>query len=328
MANQPEWMDDYHRLTEGAGYVCLEPAWTDLRVGGTDRAKFLHGLCTNDIRRLEAGQGCEAFVTQVQGKTLGHGIVLADSDALWVLGAPGQASTLLKHWEFYHIREDVVMQDETPAYRTLLVGGQEVVSRLAENGIQLPVRTRYSHVLVETNVGESRWIWFDPEASVLLAVVAEKDLAKWTEWLEHVGVSACQVGAWEALRLELGWPMFGRDIRPENFPQEVGRDALAISFTKGCYLGQETVARIDALGHVNRVLRGLRWPSDFPCHVDTPYQHQGKIAAFVTSASYSPRLRGTLALGYVRRAWQEPGSFVPLGDNCSAEVLALPLKPT
>jgi folate-binding protein YgfZ len=81
----------------------------------------------------------------------------------------------------------------------------------------------------------------------------------------------------EALRIEAGTPAFGRDVRPENLPQEIGRDARAISFVKGCYLGQETVARIDALGHVNKLLKGLRIEGDGIPPAGTPVEAGGKV---------------------------------------------------
>src|SRR5205814_560451 len=116
--------------------------------------------------------------------------------------------------------------------------------------------------------------------------------------------------ALEMVRIEAGTPFFGQDITDKNLPQELGRDALAISFTKGCYLGQETVARIDALGHVNQTLRGLRFAGlEIPqagADLSTP-DKPDKAVAHVTSAAFSPRLAAPLALGYVRRGYEAPG---------------------
>jgi folate-binding protein YgfZ len=134
----------------------------------------------------------------------------------------------------------------------------------------------------------------------------------------------CDADAVEAARIEAGAPLFGRDITLENLPQEVGRDAQAISFTKGCYLGQETVARIDALGHVNKLLVGVKFAGDQLPAARTPLRAGGKSAGEVTSAAWSPRLGAVLALAYVKRLLAKPGTRLE-SDAGSAEVVALPL---
>jgi folate-binding protein YgfZ len=130
--------------------------------------------------------------------------------------------------------------------------------------------------------------------------------------------------AFTAARIEAGFPLFGVDFGEENFPQEVGRDPVAISFTKGCYLGQETVARIDALGHVNQRIAGVRFfGSDVPMN-GTKLTLQGKEVGVVTSAAFSPKLGAPLALSMVRREANSPGTRLgsAIGE---CEVVALPL---
>jgi folate-binding protein YgfZ len=125
-------------------------------------------------------------------------------------------------------------------------------------------------------------------------------------------------------RIEAGTPLFGQDITEKNLPQEVARDALAISFTKGCYLGQETVARIDALGHVNQTLCGLRFAGPDSPPPGTELTIDDKVVAHVTSAAFSPRLGGPLALGYVRRGHTLPGTAFT-SSRGPASVVKLPL---
>jgi folate-binding protein YgfZ len=121
----------------------------------------------------------------------------------------------------------------------------------------------------------------------------------------------CGTAAVEAARIAAGAPLWGREITDTNLPQELNRDAKLISFTKGCYLGQETVARIDALGHVNRLLVGLRAAGkDVPAIWAELQSEDGKAIGAVTSATFSHRLGGAIALGYVRRALAVPGSVV------------------
>jgi hypothetical protein len=137
-------------------------------------------------------------------------------------------------------------------------------------------------------------------------------------------VSECGWNALETLRIESGTPLLGVDFDERNLPQEVGRDAQAISFTKGCYLGQETVARIDALGHVNQRIAGVRFGGDAPPFAGTELTRGGAAVGRVTSAAWSPRLAAPLALAMVRREHGAPGTALEsaLGP---CEVVALPL---
>ncbi len=126
-------------------------------------------------------------------------------------------------------------------------------------------------------------------------------------------------------RIEAGTPYYGRDLSDANLPQELAHDARAISFTKGCYIGQETVARLDALGHVNRTLCGVRLAGSEIPPVGTEFTGgAGKSVGQVTSAAFSPRLDAPLALAYVRRGENMPGSRLESSLG-SAEVVALPV---
>ncbi|MCA9241298.1 MAG: hypothetical protein KDA37_13905 [Planctomycetales bacterium] len=114
--------------------------------------------------------------------------------------------------------------------------------------------------------------------------------------------------AFNSYRIEQGFPVDGADVEPSRLPQEVNRNHLAISFTKGCYLGQETVARLDALGHVNRKLVSVQWEGQQAPVVGMPLIHAGKEVGHVTSACYSQRIAAPLALAYVRREHCQGGS--------------------
>jgi folate-binding protein YgfZ len=130
-----------------------------------------------------------------------------------------------------------------------------------------------------------------------------------------------------ALRIEAGTPLFGVDFDDRNFPQEVGRNEQAISFTKGCYLGQETVARIDALGHVNQQLTGVRFAGNRVPEPGSELMHAGKIAGHVTSATLSPQLQAPLALAMLRREHAGIGSLLESSIG-ACEVIPLPVSIT
>ena len=143
--------------------------------------------------------------------------------------------------------------------------------------------------------------------------------------LAATGATACSAEAFEIVRIEAGYPLYGRDIGDKNLPQEVNRNRLAISFTKGCYLGQETVARIDALGHVNRTLQSVRFSGAAVPADGTELRVGSAVAGEVTSAVFSPRLDAPLALAYLRRGFEAIGTQLE-SDLGAAEVIATPLQ--
>jgi folate-binding protein YgfZ len=142
--------------------------------------------------------------------------------------------------------------------------------------------------------------------------------------LQSQEARACGPEAVEAARIEAGQPFYGRDIHDRSLPQEVARDAQAISFVKGCYIGQETVARIDALGHVNRTLAGVKFAGERVPESGAELVRDGQSVGQVISAVFSPRLSAPLALAYLRRGSNTPGTRLesPVGPG---EVVSLPV---
>jgi len=137
-------------------------------------------------------------------------------------------------------------------------------------------------------------------------------------------VIACGLDAVETCRIESGMPKYAVDITDANLPQEINRNEQAISFTKGCYLGQETVARIDALGHVNRLLVGVKMESSTVPESGVELTVGEKVVGKVTSSTYSPALKLPLALAFVRREHATDGTKLTL-EAGTAEVCSLPV---
>ena len=136
------------------------------------------------------------------------------------------------------------------------------------------------------------------------------------------GGTPASPAAFEAARIEAGFPLHVRDITERNLPQEVARDDRTISFRKGCYLGQETVARIDALGHVNQLLVGLRFAGQEVAPPGLELFTDAAKAGHVTSAAFSPRQQCAVALAYVRRGHHTPGTRLD-SSHGTAEVISL-----
>ncbi|REJ67761.1 MAG: folate-binding protein [Planctomycetota bacterium] len=317
--------DGYETLTRGAGYVRLAGR-TLLDFRGADRASFLHNLVTNDTRRLQPGQGCETFLTNVQGKILGFADVYCDDESLTLITVPGQAEPLLAHLDKYLIREDVELRDVSAGRVVLLLAGADASARLAEiYAGPLPERPWEHSVgtLGEVAVRLRRTPLVGPNGCLLECSVDDAEAVAAS--LIAGGFVECDGATVEPLRIEAGTPLFGQDISDANLPQEVDRDATAISFTKGCYLGQETVARIDALGHVNKLLRGVRFAGPEVPDPGTVLRQGDVEVGRVTSAVTSPAMNAPLALAYCRRGHHEIGTRLDSSVG-GAEVIALPIE--
>jgi folate-binding protein YgfZ len=316
-------------LFNSPGQVALD-GWTTIRVAGKDRAAFLQNMCTNDVRSLVDGSGCEAFFTDVKGKIIAHAFVLAAADELLLVAVPGVAERLIPHLERYIIREDVQLVDQSAEIGWTLIAGQESTAAI---GRIAAVETSafpavWSHSQVEIAGKPIRLVRCDlPWPGGFLAACLSKSCEQFRGELAACGAPPCADDDWQALRIESGWPLEGVDFDGTNFPQEVGRDAQAISFRKGCYLGQETIARIDSLGHVNKRLATVRLdvqtttlPSDPELRAD------GQPVGRVTSSAQSSTLNALLGLAMVKRGFNDPGQRLT-ASAASAEIISTPACP-
>ncbi len=302
---------------------------TQVEVTGRDRVKFLHSFCTNDIKKLQPGEGCEAFVTNVNGKLLGHIFVFAERESLWLDSVGGSASAaLLPHFDKYVITEDVRFTDRSAEFAEFLLAGSSSTELLERLGLSVASLPRYGHLTHESDGLLLRSLrrvdWFDSPTWLLSIPLAQRDKVR--ETLTQTGVREADNGEVHALRVAAGFPIYGIDITEENLAQEVGRTAQAISFTKGCYLGQEPIARIDAMGHVNRQLCRLELSSGPPPAPGTPIfdkpTSDGKVIGAITSAATRGLANADkpLALAYLRSVVAKAGHQVFV-DGREANVL-------
>lgn len=328
-ATSRDGSEGYAALTTTAGFVTLD-GWTTVRVGGADRATFLHNMCTADVRALAAGQGVEAFFTDVKGKIVAHTIILAGEREHWLIGVPGQAARLIAHLDRYIIREDVQLADISDELAWTLVAGPECAAAVEK--LTGPIATNlgpaWAHRDAQNAGVDVRMVRCpQPWSGGLLVACPVGAVDSLHDKLRSVDVVSVGETAWQALRVESGWPLLDVDFDGTNLPQEVGRDAAAINFRKGCYLGQETVARIDALGHVNKRVSTVRVDGGEPPTVGAELLADGQVVGHVTSATWSPRLGATLALAMVRRGHNDPGARLECGGQ-AAEVIATPAVAT
>lgn len=279
------------------------------RVEGKDRATFLHNLTTNEVKARAVGSGCEAFVTSPQGKTLGYILLHILDDSILVRSDPGGMRLVIPHFEKYALFDEVVFTDRTEATEEVHIlgpGTDLLMGRLGVepgSGSELTItkaRVGSDDVLAirESALGSRGWALIGPLGFV----------ERLRRLVEPIGGTWLDKEAQEALRIEAGVPVFGKDVTENNLPQEIDRNAQTISFTKGCYLGQETVARLDALGHVNKTLRGLRFGGDTLIPSGAELRSAGKVVGTATSTARSLRNGEGIGLGMVRTTHAEPGT--------------------
>ena len=270
---------------------------TLIRLTGADRASFLHNFSTNDINKLQAGQQCEAFITTVQGKTLGHVVVFCHDDALLLITADGQQETLINHLDRYIIMEDVQLEDSSEQFQCYLLIGEATDLQIGElDAVEQSLPYGYG-------------------GDQCLLVLASSDI---TDDLCRLGVQPATADWIESARIESGFVEFGVDVTDANLPQEVARDSAAICFTKGCYLGQETVARIDALGHVNWLLKTLVGEGLEDVNAgDAILDAEGKTLAKITSCGSTRDSNQLIALAYVHKDCAASGTEIKPGLSVS-----------
>lgn len=319
----------YEALQQGVVQLPLGPR-TQIAISGADRVNFLHGFCTGDVKKLQPGEGCEAFITNHQGKATGHGIVLAEADRLLLIGTAGQAEKLIAHLDRFVISEQVTFSDQSAETVQLLLAGKEAEGALARMQIvPLAARLQHSPYPLGNSPGLVVRIDFLGATPAFLFSVAKTDATQLGIKLASAGAASSDnntsAAVWQMARVEAGYPLYGQDITEDNLPQEVARDTQAINFNKGCYLGQETIARLDALGHVNRVLTGLKFPGDAVVQPGETILQSEKKVAQITSLAWSPKLQAPLALAYVRTLHATPGKRIPFAGG-EAEVVKLPLE--
>jgi folate-binding protein YgfZ len=259
---------------------------TIIEVTGADRNKILNNLCTQDLRQLQSGQVRETFILDVKGRTISHGIVVGlDSKTLFI-STPGQASGLMTHIDRYIIREDAVVRDASSDYQAVLF--RPTAWSYFENSCQdlkqLECVQQGDDALESLILVAVPWLG---TKSVLLLFPSQAQKTATSKLGLTVQASDCDKRSpWELERIKNFWPWYGVDINEKNLPQEIGIDSRAISFKKGCYLGQETVARLDALGQVQKqmVLVELRTPSLWGGELPYELTYKGKPIGILTSA--------------------------------------------
>ena len=292
---------DYELVTESAGVVDRSDR-AKFIVRGSEAADFLQGQVSNDVEALEPGSGCYATVLSHKGKLRTDLRILRGEDSFWLDTEPIGHAVLEHMLRTYSLGRDVQFEDVTESRALLSLVGPAARERLDA----APPSEEHAFVTGEHGTYVATQLGVD--------VIAP---AGTTLEVEPVSEEAA-----ECLRVEAGRPRLGYDMDADTIPQEAGINERAVSFTKGCYVGQETVARLHYKGRPNRHLRGLRLSE--PAERGTEILLGERVVGRLGSTCVSPRL-GPIALALVRRE-AEPGTTVQV-SGAPAEVVDVPFAP-
>jgi folate-binding protein YgfZ len=297
---------DYELVTAGVGLVDRSSR-AKLTVRGGEAADFLQGQVTNDVEALAPGEGCYAALLTHKGKLRADMRALRLSEGYW-LDSESIARLVLVHTiETYSLGRDVNFEDVTEERSILSLIGPEARAAL---DVAPPER---EHAWVEGEHG----LYVATHLGVDVVCPAERA----ADVTAALGVEAVSEDVAECRRIESGRPRLGLDMGAETIPEEAALNDRAVSFTKGCYVGQETVARLHYKGKPNRRLRGLRL-TEPAVHGDTVALGEREVGR-IGSACVSPAL-GPIALAIVRRE-AAPGDAVQVGESrAPAQLVELP----
>ncbi|HKI32055.1 MAG TPA: aminomethyltransferase family protein [Gemmataceae bacterium] len=329
---------EYRRAREGAALFDLSHRGK-VELTGPEAEVFLHNLLTNDVKTLPYSHGRETFLCNVQGRVLASALVyrlkvfddpafLSNHDAFWLDVDPGLGDKVACHLDRHLISERAEIADCTPSFAHLHLAGPQAPELVAQDGIT----GLAAHELMQNGWGaETVQFRRNDRLGVpgydIVCPAAQAE-SHWTHWRER-GATPAGLRAEETLRVEACTPVYGKDVTEANLAPEVGRTPQAISYAKGCYLGQEPIVRLRDLGHVNRVLTGLRLEGSEPVPAGAKLWRDGKEAGHVTSSVYSPALGTAIALAYVRRGSTDPGTALEVEAGAArgaAQVTSLPFR--
>jgi tRNA-modifying protein YgfZ len=303
----------YRALREEAGAVARDRGF--IGVSGSDAAEYLQGQLTNDIEALAPGQGVYAALLDRKGRMQADMRVLRTAEKLQIGLEPVALGATLRHLTMYSVGREVEIEDVTQNLAMISVIGPAAASL---TGLP-PLANENDHT--ESSFDGIDVVCVRGDLGLDL-IVASEDQERTLTALSARGVETVSEEAAEILRVESGRPRFGREMTQETIPQEAGINERAVSFTKGCYIGQETVARLHYKGKPNRHLRGLRLSAsaEAGAEVTLGERELGKVGTAVLSPVHGP-----IAIAVLRREAQ-PGNEVLVGGEIQATVVSLPFN--
>lgn len=278
-------------------------SFSKVKLTGKDRSLFLQNFTTNDVVKPGVGFGCETFLTTAQARIVAWLRVAIRSADLYLNMEPGLASKVITHLDRFVIGEDVQFEDRTEVDFLWLLNDPAMI-----DGLEL--WQQQENVWNDPALTLQRCDFLGKPAAFLWGPMSSRDAA--SAHL-HTPLLSTEDPLWNSMRLEAGTPAYGVDFDESNLPQEVNRTEQAISFTKGCYIGQETVARIRAYGHVNKQLKRVQFAGEM--HDPTGWsgaslQAAGKEVGKLKTVAWSPAHSTLLGFAIVRKEQVAAGTLL------------------
>ena len=308
-----------------AGYEALRTGatWLDLSARGKiiatgeDRARLLHAMTTNQVQELKPGEGCYAFFLNPQGRILADVSLFCRADDFLLDVEPETRERLYQHLDKFIIADDVTLEDATDRIATLALEGPKAMAVAARLGTAVPEKP-WGHASWN-DVTVARASFTGAPGVRFFTPAAEK--THLVELLQDAGAMEASPEAARIVRLEHFQPRYGEDIFDTTLSQET-QQAHALSFTKGCYIGQEIVERVRSRGLVHRLLAGVEIDSTEVPEPDTHLVNGDENVGKMTSAAFSPALGKVVGMAYIRRELADPGATLTV-DGHTATVRAL-----
>ena len=321
-----DWQAEYHKLRESVAVVDKNYL-AYLEFTGPDRVRYLNAILTNDIKGLLQDQGNVSLFLNPQGHIQAEIETQARADKMFCVSHAMIRERLLPELDKYIIMDDVTLTDRTEEYATLAVEGPKAPVVIAElTGIPLG----------DLEEWESRDVFVKGIACRIVRRTPGRDPSgefllprnRAAELWEILGGAAKQHGggtagyqALNSVRLEQGIPWFSYDFDERRIPHEAGLQNSHISYTKGCYTGQEIVERVRSRGQVNRVRVSLQFETKEAPAASTPLVSEGKEVGSVTRAGFSPALNSFIGMGYLRRERSAEGMVVEAAGSKATVIL-------
>lgn len=312
---------EYRVLRDAAGLIDLSQRAL-LQFTGPDRLSFLQGMLSNDLRSLNPFDGQYSAILTQQGKVIADVRVLCAINSFYLDLWENLKDKVIGHFQRYLVADDVEISDRSADYTFLAVHGPsaETVLQKLLGDSPLPTRPK-QHAMIDIE-GAAICVVRDDRGGnpgfdlVVPGANAINTAHALTQTGRQFSAAWAGVEAQNILRVENGIPRYGLDFNENNLLLEVGIDD-AVSFTKGCYLGQEIVERIRSRGHVNKKLCGLVLDGSSPAAGGDSIHTDGRVVGTITSSVLSPRLNRPIALGYLGKEHWNPGTVVSVEHNGS-----------
>lgn len=311
-------------MTEAATTAFIDRShWGRIEVTGADRLRFLHNQSTNDFQQLSPGQGCDTVFVTSTARTLDLASACVDKERVLLMVSPGMATELINWMDRYIFFADkVTLSDQTDNTFALTLLGPDADGLLTQLGVPLPESAPCSHIQTHLPL--------EPETPLQIVRATGLTIPGYTligpkpqgialqKWLVEQDIACLTAPQWEALRIRQGRPMPGQELTDKDNPLEAGL-WQAVSFDKGCYIGQETITRLNTYQGVKKQLWGFKLGQlvSTPVPISLDGTQVGNLTSVTTDKD------GIWGLGYLRTKAGGAGLTVTV-ENTTAQVVELP----